>query len=40
MIDLSVGIPLGCTLGFIAWFLVRYLAAGIYTAEVFIEEAG
>lgn len=33
MIDLSVGIPLGCALGFIAWFLVRYLAAGIYTVD-------
>jgi regulator of protease activity HflC (stomatin/prohibitin superfamily) len=33
MIDLSVGIPLGCTLGFIAWFLVRYLAAGISTVN-------
>ncbi|BDU71349.1 SPFH domain-containing protein [Mesoterricola silvestris] len=33
MVDLSVGIPLGCTLGVIAWFLVRYLAAGIYTVD-------
>lgn len=33
MIDLSAGIPLGCALGFIAWFLVRYLAAGIYTVD-------
>ncbi len=33
MIDLSVGIPLGCALGFVAWFLVRCLAAGIYTVD-------
>jgi regulator of protease activity HflC (stomatin/prohibitin superfamily) len=31
--DLSVGIPLGCALGFIVWFLVRYLVAGIYTVN-------
>ena len=31
--DLTVGIPLGCLLGFIAWFLVRYLVAGIYTVN-------
>ena len=33
MSDLSVGVPLGCVLGFIAWFLVRYLVAGIYTVN-------
>ncbi|MDR3670181.1 MAG: SPFH domain-containing protein [Holophaga sp.] len=33
MFDLTVGIPLGCVLGFIVWFLVRYLAAGIYTVD-------
>jgi len=33
MSDLTVGIPLGCALGFIAWFLVRYLAAGIFTVN-------
>ena len=33
MFDLTVGIPLGCALGFIAWFLVRYLVAGIYTVN-------
>lgn len=33
MFDLTVGIPLGCTLGFVAWFLVRYLAAGIFTVN-------
>ena len=33
MVDLMVGIPLACLLGFIAWFLVRYLAAGIFTVN-------
>ena len=33
MPDLSVGLPLGCGLGFIIWFLVRYLAAGIFTVN-------
>jgi len=33
MSDLTVGVPLGCVLGFIAWFLVRYLVAGIYTVN-------
>ena len=33
MSELTVGIPLGCALGFIAWFLVRYLAAGIFTVN-------
>jgi regulator of protease activity HflC (stomatin/prohibitin superfamily) len=33
MPDLTVGLSLGCTLGFIAWFLVRYLAAGIFTVN-------
>jgi regulator of protease activity HflC (stomatin/prohibitin superfamily) len=33
MFDLSVGLPLGCALGFVAWFLVRYLAAGIFTVN-------
>ena len=32
-LDFSVGLPLGCALGFIAWFLVRYLAAGIFTVN-------
>jgi regulator of protease activity HflC (stomatin/prohibitin superfamily) len=33
MFDLAVGVPLGCVLGFVAWFLVRYLVAGIYTVN-------
>jgi regulator of protease activity HflC (stomatin/prohibitin superfamily) len=33
MLDLSFGIPFGCLLGFLAWFLVRYLVAGIYTVN-------
>ena len=33
MPDLTVGLPLGLALGFIAWFLVRYLVAGIYTVN-------
>jgi regulator of protease activity HflC (stomatin/prohibitin superfamily) len=33
MSDLTVGIPFGCLLGFIAWFLVRYLMAGIFTVN-------
>ena len=33
MLDLTEGLPLGCALGFIAWFLVRYLAAGIFTVN-------
>lgn len=33
MPTLSVGFPLGCVLGFIAWVLVRYLATGIYTVN-------
>ena len=33
MPELTVGIPLGCTLGFIAWFLVRYLVAGVFTVD-------
>ena len=33
MPDLTLGLPLGCALGFIAWFLVRYLAAGFYTVN-------
>ena len=33
MSDLTFGVPLGCVLGFIAWFLVRYLVAGIYTVN-------
>ncbi len=33
MPDLTLGLPLGCALGFIAWFLVRYLAAGIFTVN-------
>ncbi len=24
---------IGCVMGFIAWFLVRYLVAGIYTVN-------
>jgi regulator of protease activity HflC (stomatin/prohibitin superfamily) len=28
-----MGILLGCSVGFIAWFLVRYLAAGIFTVD-------
>ena len=28
-----MSIPLGCLIGFIAWFLVRYLVAGIYTVD-------
>ena len=31
--ELTVGIPLGCALGFVAWFLVRYLVAGIFTVD-------
>ena len=31
MPELGVGIPFGCAIGFIAWFLVRYLAAGMFT---------
>jgi len=27
------GIVIGCIVGFIAWFLVRYLAAGLYTVK-------
>lgn len=30
---LVINVPLGILLGFIAWFLVRYLAAGIYTVN-------
>jgi regulator of protease activity HflC (stomatin/prohibitin superfamily) len=30
---MTVGITLGCLLGFIAWFLVRYLVAGFYTID-------
>src|SRR5512140_1159127 len=26
-------IPIGCLVGFVAWFLVRYLVAGIYTVD-------
>jgi regulator of protease activity HflC (stomatin/prohibitin superfamily) len=33
MAELTVGLPLGCLLGFIAWFLVRYLVAGIFTVD-------
>jgi regulator of protease activity HflC (stomatin/prohibitin superfamily) len=33
MPDLTVGVPLGCALGFLAWFLVRYLVAGIFTVD-------
>ena len=33
MPDLTVGMPLGCLLGVLAWFLVRYLAAGIFTVD-------
>ncbi len=33
MVDLAGGILSGCLLGFIAWFLVRYLVAGIYTVN-------
>jgi len=33
MPDLTIGLSLGIPLGFIAWFLVRYLAAGIYTVN-------
>lgn len=33
MFDFPLGVPLGCTIGFIAWFLVRYLAAGIFTVN-------
>lgn len=28
-----MSIILGCAIGFVAWFLVRYLAAGIYTVQ-------
>ena len=33
MAELTVGVPLGCVLGFIAWFLVRYLVAGIFSVD-------
>ena len=33
MPNLSLGLPLGFALGFITWFLVRYLAAGIFTVN-------
>ena len=33
MPDLPIGLPFGCLLGFLAWFLVRYLVAGIYTVN-------
>jgi regulator of protease activity HflC (stomatin/prohibitin superfamily) len=33
MPDLTVGVPFGCALGFLAWFLVRYLVAGIFTVD-------
>ena len=26
-------IPLGCIVGFVAWFLIRYLVAGLYTVN-------
>ena len=28
-----MSIAVGCLLGFVAWFLVRYLAAGLYTVN-------
>lgn len=33
MIDLPGGTLFACLLGFVAWFLVRYLVAGIYTVN-------
>ena len=33
MNELTVSIPMGCLLGFVAWFLVRYLVAGIFTVD-------
>ena len=33
MLDLTVGLPLGCVLGFLAWFLERSPVAGIYTVN-------
>lgn len=33
MVDLAGGVLTGCLLGFIAWFLVRYLVAGVYTVN-------
>jgi regulator of protease activity HflC (stomatin/prohibitin superfamily) len=33
MPDVTVGVPLGCALGFLAWFLVRYLVAGIFSVD-------
>lgn len=33
MVDLSAGLYLGVPLGILAWFLVRYLAAGIFTVN-------
>jgi len=30
---MTLGITLGCLLGFVAWFLVRYLVAGFYTID-------
>ena len=33
MPEMTVGIPMGCVLGFVAWFLVRYLVAGIFTVD-------
>ncbi len=33
MNELTVSIPMGCLLGFVAWFLVRYLVAGIFTVN-------
>ena len=33
MPDLTAGLPLGCLLGVVAWFLVRYLVAGIFTVD-------
>lgn len=33
MLDFPFGIPAGIAIGFVAWFLVRYLAAGIYTVN-------
>lgn len=30
---MPINIALGCAIGFVAWFLVRYLAAGVFTVD-------